>query len=75
MCAECGFTVCHPRCPNAPEPMPIHRCKVCKGGIYFGDQYFDSSKGPICSDCLNDMTAGEILELVGECLTTAEKEE
>ena len=74
MCAICGFNTCHLRCPNAPDPIPVHRCNVCKGGIYFGDRFFDSSKGPICSDCLEDMTVGEVLELVGEGLTTVEEE-
>ena len=50
MCAECGMNPCHPRCPNAPEPVPVH-------------------------ECVDDMSAEEILKLCGESLTEAEKEE
>lgn len=37
MCAECGMNPCHPRCPNAPEPVPVHECVKCGYGILVGD--------------------------------------
>ena len=74
MCALCRHEPCDSRCPNAPEPIPTLHCESCREGIYVGDKYFDSSKGPICRDCLRDMSAEEILELVGEDLKEAKEE-
>ena len=41
MCAECGMNPCHPRCPNAPEPVPVHECVKCGYGILVGDKFWD----------------------------------
>ena len=38
MCSLCRQFPCHPRCPNAPEPVPLMRCKECGEGIYEGDE-------------------------------------
>ena len=75
MCAECGMNPCHPRCPNAPEPVPVHKCVKCGYGILAGDKFWDSPEGKICEECVDDMSAEEILKLCGESLTEAEKEE
>jgi len=53
----------------------VHRCYKCGVGIFEGEKYLDSSKGQICEDCLDDMTVDEWLELFGESLAIAEKEE
>lgn len=71
MCSICLKTPCDSRCPNAPEPKSIVNCSDCGVGIFEGERFYDSDKGPICAECLEDMTASEILELVGENLTTA----
>lgn len=71
MCSVCMRVPCHPRCPNAPEPVPIYRCGKCGEGIFEGDKYYDSQKGYICEECLDDMSSGELLELVGESLASA----
>ena len=63
MCAECGMNPCHPRCPK------------CGYGILAGDKFWDSPEGKICEECVDDMSAEEILKLCGESLTEAEKEE
>ena len=75
MCAECGMNPCHPRCPNAPEPVPVHECVKCGYGILAGDKFWDSPEGKICEECVDDMSAEKILKLCGESLTEAEKEE
>lgn len=75
MCSMCLRTPCHPRCPNAPEPVAVHRCFKCGVGIFEGEKYLDSSAGQICEDCLDDMAVEEWLELLGESLSIAEKEE
>ena len=50
MCAECGMNPCHPRCPNAPEPVPVHECVKCGYGILAGDKFWDSPEGKICEE-------------------------
>ena len=50
MCAECGMNPCHPRCPNAPEPVPIYECVKCGYGILAGDKFWDSPEGKICEE-------------------------
>lgn len=44
----------------------------CGNGIYEGDEYFDSPDGPICKDCMEDMSYSEVLEIIGEKMTVAE---
>lgn len=75
MCSVCMSNPCHPRCPNAPEPEPVYTCDKCGYGIFAGDKFFDGPEGYICEECLDDMTTDEILEMFGEKLQTAQKEE
>ena len=75
MCDICRQTPCHPRCPNAPEPKPVERCCLCGEGIYEGDEYLITTDGCVCKDCLEDFSINQWLELIGESLTTAEREE
>lgn len=75
MCSVCMSNPCHPRCPNAPEPEPVYTCNKCGYGIFDGDKFFDGPEGHICEECLDDMTTDEILEMFGEKLQTAQKEE
>ena len=69
MCSLCRQ--CHPRCPNAPEPVPLMRCKECGEGIYEGDEYYDTGNGGICKECIEDMTANELFDLFGESYSVA----
>ena len=73
MCYECHLGVCDPRCPNASqeESDECVECVECGEVIEEGDKYFNSSEGPICEACMEDMSTEEILELFGEQLTTA----
>lgn len=71
MCAICRKNPCDSRCPNAPEAKAAYICTECGGEIFHGDKYFDSPDGIICKDCMNDMTAMEILELLGEEFSVA----
>lgn len=71
MCSVCMSRPCHPRCPNAPEPKPVHTCDKCGYGIFEGDKFLDGPEGYICKECIDDMTADEILEMLGENLRTA----
>lgn len=74
MCAECRSYPCVSRCPNAPEPKPVHTCIKCKYGIFGGEKFFDSSDGPICEECMSDMDAEEILKLCGEEMSRAKED-
>ena len=71
MCSMCLMIPCHPRCPNALEPMAVKICSRCSDGIVEGETYLDSDEGPICEQCLSDMTLKQYLEYVGEKLATA----
>lgn len=71
MCLICMQTPCHFRCPNALEQEPLYWCSVCGGGIYEGDKYYLDGEREICGRCMNDMSAEEVLELLGESLKTA----
>lgn len=72
MCEICRQTPCDSRCPNASEPKPVASCVKCGEGIYEGDEFFDSLDGPICEDCMEDMSYSEILEVIGEKMKVAE---
>lgn len=71
MCSYCLTSPCHPRCPNAPEPVPKYVCSECGEGIFEGDKFFENGKKTICEYCLEDMTVEEILELFDEELNIA----
>lgn len=72
MCEICRHTPCASRCPNAPEQKPITKCLQCGDGILEGDEFFDGPDGPVCKDCMEDMSYLEILELIGEKMKVAE---
>ena len=71
MCSVCLSIPCNPRCPNAADSVPVFVCKICGGGIFEGDKYFDEGSSMICGECMNDMSAEEILELFDEKMKTA----
>ncbi len=71
ICEICLVSPCHPGCPNAAEETAIKICCRCRGGILEGEEYLDSDEGPICEDCLSDMTLKEYLDFIGERLATA----
>ena len=71
MCSICRQIPCHPRCPNAEPPKPVHVCAKCGEGIFEEDRFFDSPDGPVCEGCIEDMTAKEVLEMLGEYMSAA----
>lgn len=48
------------------------KCLKCGDGIYQGDGYFDGPDGPICENCMEDMSYSEVLEIIGEKMKVAE---
>lgn len=72
MCFECGRVFGHaPGCPNAPDPEPVYTCIICAGEIFPGAKFYDSCDGPICEECMNDMTTKQLMEMFGEEYSTA----
>ncbi len=71
MCDICRQNPCHPRCPNAPDPKPSHKCTKCGGGIFEGDKFLESYGEVICMECLEDMDVEELIEIAGLELSTA----
>lgn len=72
MCSMCLQTPCNPRCPNADEPKAIHTCGICKEGIFAGMKFYTTYDGKnICEECLDEMSAKELLELMNERLEEA----
>ena len=54
MCIECGYTKCHPRCPNTPDPPIVYYCDLCDAEIREGDDYYDFSEEKYCYDCVRE---------------------
>lgn len=71
MCSVCLSIPCMARCPGASEPTPIYKCSKCGEGIYEGDKFYDGIGEEVCEECISDMSAEEILEMVGEKLDIA----
>ena len=75
MCDLCMHSPHLTGCPNAPGPIPVFECRCCGKGIFNGDKYHESYQGPLCEECLEDMTALELLEYEGESIRTVESDE
>ena len=65
MCQICGKSPCHPRCPNAPDPIPDHRCSKCGEGIFENDEYAIIDGQYYCYDCIDNMAYCELIPLLG----------
>lgn len=75
MCGLCRQEPCHSRCPNAEEEKPVCTCGICNEGIMRGEKYYEVAQkcnvSYICENCLDDMTADEILFFAGEKMDIA----
>lgn len=65
MCQECRMNPCHPRCPNAPEPPAITKCKKCNASIFADDEYALFDDDCYCESCLEEMSISKLVELFG----------
>ena len=52
MCDTCRQYPCDPRCPNAPDPIPVFVCSGCGKDIYEGDDYWDMVGEQFCEACI-----------------------
>lgn len=50
----------------------IPRCVECEEPIYPGEEYYDSYRGPICRNCLEDMDIDELFKAMSERLSVSE---
>lgn len=71
MCSICLQSPCNLRCPNATEPKAVYRCSVCGEGIYRWQKYFETVKGYICDECIEDMGATDLMEMMEERMEVA----
>lgn len=71
MCSICLQSPCNFRCPNAAEPKAVYRCSVCGEGIYRWQKYFETVKGYICDECIEDMSATDLMEMMEERMEVA----
>lgn len=62
MCIECRQYPCHPRCPNADEPMVVCRCYICNARIYDGDDMYKIEDMNFCENCITDSKTTAIYE-------------
>ena len=51
MCEECRRSPCHPRCPNAPDPIAVFICSGCGQEIYEGEDYWEFLGEQFCENC------------------------
>ena len=54
MCSECRQHPCHPRCPNAPDPVAVFICSGCSHEIYEGEDYWDIMGEQFCESCIEE---------------------
>lgn len=71
MCSECYQTPCNPRCPNAPEPKAVYRCKYCETDIVEGDEYVEVDDDYYHYDCLEDVAVGLLFDKLGLLIEVA----
>ena len=70
MCEICRKNPCHPRCPNAPDPIPVFICSECGQDIYEGVDYWDVLGEQYCEYCIDE--AREIADHDIFCFTCEE---
>lgn len=51
MCEICRQHPCHPRCPNAPDPVIVTYCACCGEPIREGYEYYEVEGKDYCEDC------------------------
>lgn len=52
-CDICLQSPCHPRCPNAADPVAVFVCSGCSHEIYEGDDYWDIMGEQFCERCID----------------------
>lgn len=67
MCSICRKYPCDSRCPNA-EIVMVYTCFNCGRAIFSGEECLDLSDyqhGVICSDCLDEMSSSDWMDVIG----------
>lgn len=65
MCEYCHTLPHAPGCHNAPEPRAIYKCPDCESWIYEGDSYVEIGDKYYHTECIDNMSVWEVLELIG----------
>lgn len=65
MCAICHSAPCHPRCPNAPDPIAIDDCYLCDSPIREGEEYYTIGDVSVCKHCAETMTMNKMTDITG----------
>lgn len=47
MCGICGYTYCHPKCPNYVQEKCPYYCSICNQEIQTGEEYIENELGEI----------------------------
>lgn len=74
MCDICRSSPCLAGCPNAPGPKVVNYCHECGDDIYEGDKYINENV-PLCKDCIENMSAMELIDFLDIEIHTAKFEE
>lgn len=74
MCSECHMSPCHPRCPNAPEPLKVYTCKICGEPIVEGEEYYEMDAEFYHEECFEDNAVQILMDECGAMKGTAELE-
>ena len=45
MCRICGYTYCHPKCPNYVQEKCPYYCSICNQAIQTGEEYIENELG------------------------------
>jgi len=70
MCEICRQTPCHSRCPQTDVRAACF-CRNCYAGIWPGQEFYQSAQGPVCMECISEMTVRDVIRMVGEKLDIA----
>lgn len=75
MCSICRQYPCDSRCPNAPAPKAVYKCAYCGEGITHGEKYLEYDGEYYHLECVESMTASEIVETFGFQVETADEDD
>ena len=75
MCEICGQVFGHDsRCPNYDSKIgAIYICSNCGEGIHNGEKLLEHKGKKICLECLENMSATDLLNIVGLSIQTVER--
>ncbi len=64
ICDICLKSPCDPRCPNAPDPVPVYICDGCGSPILEGEDAWHIQQEVYCEHCIDGFRS--VAEFVGD---------